>query len=414
MVHLVVTSEKEANLTMVVALIQDNMAMQDSLHIAMCSDVLSGDLARMAKDLLRKLEATNTEHWDSFCEGAVQVLDIYSESGDLAESTSTCDFYYGELKETDCKIYEIVDPSRMEVFAPWLGLVHWCVLDELLTSNSRKEVFLMLDEASNFKVSGLVEKLTILAGYQCRVMVILQSFSAFEKTYSKLDLEILLDQCETRIWLKVQDDKVAERISKSLGHKTLVNTQHNLGHDSHDRAQENFGEMTRRLMTPDEIMKTPHAIIQIRGKSPILGDMIGYDAVKPWNKWAKPNTLYGNKPFISKTRITIDYPSLSWWRTCFGLIKRKPRVTFYRRIRQKRDYSNLPFILIWIYRMMIFIAPLAALWLVIGTHGNPHILWEYSYRGSHNHHIKETCTYISFDSHKTQYGPDCPFIQLID
>lgn len=310
MVYLVVTFDDEATLSKVVSFIQDNMAMQDALHVATCSDLLSGDLARMAKDLLRKLEAKDSNHWDSFCEGAVQVLDVYSESGYLAESTSTCDFHFRELKEKDCKIYELVDPTRMDVFAPWLGLIHCCALDELMSCEINKEVILMLDEASNFKVSGMVEKLTLLAGYQCRAIVIIQSFSAFEKTYSKQDLEILLDQCECRVWLKVQSYRVAEQISKSLGRKTLVNTQHNLGHNYHDQARENMGEMARPLITPDEIMQSPHCIIQLRGKAAIQGDVVGYDAVQPWNKWAKPNTLYGKKPFISKIRIRLKYPSL--------------------------------------------------------------------------------------------------------
>jgi len=414
MVYLVVTSDDETTLTQVVALIQDNMLMQDALQMANCLDVLSGDLARIAKDLLRKLEATDSNHWESFCEGAVQVLDIYSESGFLAESTSTCDFLFRELKETDLKVFVLVDPIRMSVLAQWLGLINWCMLDELMSCGINKEVILMLDEASNFRVDGLVEKLTLLAGYQCRAIVILQSFSAFEKTYSKQDLDILLDQCECRIWLKVQSYRVAEQLSKSLGRKTLVNTQHNLGHNYLDLARENMSEIARPLMTPDEIMQSPHCIIQLRGKAPILGDVVGYDAVQPWNKWAQPNTLYGNKPFISKTRIRLKYPSLSWWRTCFGLIKRKPRVTYFRRIKHKRNYSGLPFALIHIFRALLFIVPILAIWWVIENHGTPHVLWEYSTRGYSSSPIKERCIYIGIDGQKTRFGPDCPFIKFID
>jgi type IV secretory pathway TraG/TraD family ATPase VirD4 len=65
----------------------------------------------------------------------------------------------------------------MDVLAPWLGLIVWCMLKELLSSDSRREVILMLDETANFRVDGLVEKLTILAGYQCRAITVLQSFS---------------------------------------------------------------------------------------------------------------------------------------------------------------------------------------------------------------------------------------------
>ncbi len=413
-VHLVAINQDEATLSQVLALIQDNLAMQDALQIATCSDVLNGDLARMGKDLLRKLESKDSNHWESFCEGAVQVLDIYAESGYLAESTRTCDFYFSELKEKDCKIYEIVDPTRMDIFAPWLALIHWCALDELISSQSRKEVILMLDEASNFKVTGLVEKLTLLAGYQCRAIVVLQSFSAFEKTYSKQDLEILLDQCECRIWLKVQSYRVAELISKSLGNQTLVNTHNNMGHDYRDLAQDNMGEMSRRLMTPDEIMKTPHTIIQLRGQYPILAQTVGYDAVKPWNRWAKPNTLYGNKPLISKTCIKLHYPSRAWWSTCFGLIKQNPVVTYFRRIRHKRDWSHLPFAIIHIFRALLWIAPVLALGWAVVTYGTPHLLGEYTYYGSRTNPVMERCTYWGINGRKIQHVPDCPFIKFMD
>ena len=411
-VYVVIIHEHGATLSKVVALIQDSMAMQEALQIAQCWDVLSGDLARMAKDLLRTLESKDSHHWESFCEGAVQVLDIYSDSGHLAETTSACDFYFRDLKEKDCKIFEIVDPTRMHVFAPWLGLLHWCALDELLSVKSNKDVILMLDEASNFRVSGLVEKLTLLAGYHCRAIVVLQSFSAFEKTYSKQDLEILLDQCECKIWMKVQSYNVASMLSKSLGSATQITEHYHTGHDYRDLVRDNLGEIPRSLMTADEIMRTHYTIIQLRGKYPILAETVGYDAVKPWNKWAKPNTLYGNKPFISKTRIKLDYPSRAWWATCFGLIKRKPIVIWYRRIKQKRDWSILPFALIHTVRALLMIAPILALWWIIESYGNPHVLWEYTYRGTQHSHVKETCTYIGFDSRKTRFGPDCPLIQL--
>jgi type IV secretion system protein VirD4 len=413
MVYLVVKFDEEATLNKVLAFIQDNLAMQDALQIAICSDLLSGDLAGKAKDLLRDFEAKDSHHWVSFCAGAVQVLDIYSKSGYLAESTSTCDFHFRELKEKDCKIYEIVNPTLMNIFAPWLALIHCCALDELMNCQSNKEVILMLDEASNFKVNQLVEKLTILAGYQCRAIVITQSFSAFEKTYSKEDLEILLDQCECQVWLKVQSYRVAELLSKSLGRKTLVNTQHNLGHNYLDLAQENMGEMARPLLRPDEIMQSPHAIIQLRGKAPILADTVGYDAVHPWNKWAKPNPLYGSKAFVSKTRIRLEYPSMSWWRSCFGLIKRKPIVTYYRRMKPRRDLSRLPMALIWLYRSLILLAPIVACWWMLETYGTPHVLWEYTYRGSRVNPIKTSCTYWSIEGYKTRLGDDCPFLEFI-
>ena len=110
----------------------------------MFSPILNGELADMATELHYKLTAQDTRQVDSFLEGAVQALAAFSASGWLAESTSTCDFRFKDLKECPATVYLIADPTKMKVFAPWMGLMGWAAITELTRCQNTKPVFFQI------------------------------------------------------------------------------------------------------------------------------------------------------------------------------------------------------------------------------------------------------------------------------
>jgi len=307
-VCLVVIDESRATLSKVLEILQDDLLMKNTLCVASCSDALSGDLARMAKDLLPKIEAQDTRQWESFREGALQVLDEYSQSGWLAESTSKSDFSFADLKKEGISVYILADSTRMDIYDKWLGLVISCAVKQLTRCRKKNpEVVFMLDEVSNFRVHGLISRMTELRGFGCKIMLILQSIEDFIKTYSKEDLDIALDQCDFQLYSGIQSYKTAELISKTLGSTTIVTEQYQLGHDRHDNVTNSTGENRRPLLTPDEIMRFPNALILLRNQPPIYGIKCGYHEVDPWFKWARPNPMHGNKRFKGKIKLYLKY-----------------------------------------------------------------------------------------------------------
>ena len=91
-----------------------------------------------------------------------------------------------------------------------------------------------------------------------------------------------------------------------------------------------------------------------------------------------------------------------------GMLLRRthPKVVAYTIVRQKRDWSNLPFFLLELYRIFLVATPFIALWIVLVIHGLPYILWEYN---------RYTCTYYSFHAERTLPNEsDCSFIRFID
>ena len=299
-------SDTPPNLSDVLKLLRNETILKEGLYLASTSDFMKGDLADMAHDLLAKVEQNDTRQWESFREGAVQALSAFSASGWLSESTSACDFRFADLKKEKATVYLIADPTRMSVYAPWLGLLGWCALTELTRCQSRKQVLFLFDEAANFKIEGLTSKLTELRGYGCRVWFALQSLDAFAKTYSKEDLETLLEQCECQQLFGIQSHKTALLISRTLGDTTVKADNYNLGHIIHDPVNWSVGEHARPLLTPDEVRQFPGSIILIRGQSPIHAHPAGYHEVKPWSKWADVDPMYGKK-FKGKTKVHLKY-----------------------------------------------------------------------------------------------------------
>lgn len=290
----------------VLKLLRNNSELISALRIATLSKALKGELADIASDLLAKGEQSDKRQWESFREGAVQALFAFGSGGWLAQSTSACDFRFSDLKREKATIYLIADPTRMKVYAPWLGLLGWCALTELTRIQTNKQVIFLFDEAANFKIEGLTDKLTQLRSYGCRVWFALQSLDAFAKTYGTDDLQTLLEQCECQQYFGVQSYKTADFISKTLGSSTIKSQNYNLGHNIFDPILFSMSEQARPLLTADEVRRFQDCIIIIRGQSPIHALKVGYHEVSPWKKWAEKDPMYVNK-LNGKTRIFLKY-----------------------------------------------------------------------------------------------------------
>ncbi len=303
-----VTQKEQDQVTLsgVLHLLRNVEQLKEALFIAACSDYLNGELADIANDLLKKFEANDAKQIEAFREGALQATDAFSPSGWLAESTKKCDFRFKDLKTKAAIVSLIADPTKMKVFAPWLGLIIWAAITELTRCKSKKEVFFLLDECTNFRVEGLSNALTGLREYGIRVWFILQELEEYARVYGREALETLLSQTEVKQIFGVQSQKTAELVSKMLGDETIKSPNYSLGHDLSDRVQRSIGESSRPLLTPDEVRRFPDTILFIKDMFPIRAIKTGYHEVKPWSKWVGINPLFGKK-LKGKTKVWLRY-----------------------------------------------------------------------------------------------------------
>jgi type IV secretion system protein VirD4 len=285
-------------------LLSDKDALLKALQDAQYSAHLDGDLARLAKDLLTKFDSGDQKQIESFREGAVQALEVFSPSGKLAECTSTCDFRFSDLKKKKMTVYLLADPTRMNVYAPWLGLLSWCALTELIRTQNGQSVCFLCDEITNFKIEGLPSLLTLAREFKIVLWLIVQELEQWAHVYGRESLETLLSQTEVKIIMGARSHKTCQLVSDMLGESTIKALNHNIGASVFDEPTRSLQEMPRRLMTADEVRRTTDTILFVRNHRPVRLSKIGYHEIKPWSKWIGINPLFG-KPFKGKTRLRL-------------------------------------------------------------------------------------------------------------
>lgn len=307
LVYLIVfNGAAKATLSEVLSLLRNVKQLIEVCEVAMASPILNGELADMAAELHYKLTAQDTRQVDSFLEGAVQALSAFSASGWLSESTSTCDFRFKDLKDHPATVYLVADPTKMKVFAPWMGLMGWAAITELTRCQNTKPVFFLLDEATNFRIENLSNSLTSLREFGIRVWFIIQELEQYAYVYGRESLETLLSQTEVKQIFGASGAKTCELISRMLGEETIKSLNVNLGRTRYDPIVQSVSEQARRLLTPDEVRQFTDTILFIRNLPPIHAIKTGYHEVKPWSDWVAANPLFGSK-LHGKTRVRLKY-----------------------------------------------------------------------------------------------------------
>lgn len=296
----------KGTLSEVLSLLRNVKQLIEACEVAMASPILNGELADMASELHYKLTGQDTRQVDSFLEGAVQALSAFSASGWLAESTSTCDFRFRDLKENPATVYLIADPTKMKVFAPWMGVIAWSALTELTRQKNTRPLLALLDEATNFRIENLSNALTGLREFGVRVWFVIQELEEYARVYGRESLETLLSQTEVKQIFGASGAKTCELISRMLGEQTVKAVNVNLGRTRYDPIIQSVSEQSRRLLTPDEVRQFTDTILFIRNLPPIHALKTGYHEVKPWSDWVAANPLFGKK-LQGKTRVRLKY-----------------------------------------------------------------------------------------------------------
>lgn len=258
------------------------------------------------------LDAEDSRTADSFITGAQQALARFNITTRAHKKTGRNSFRFADQKADGrpVTVFIVADASRIEAQAPVLGLLQWCALTEWKRHpNKHKPVYLVADEATNFKISGLDSLLTWGRGFGIRLHLILQSFSAFERVYSRETLKTLLSETEIKQFLAGQrEPETLRQIAAILAEASWVVQGH--------RGARKFGvsdldgfdyrEEARPLMTPDEIRRTDKTILIIRRARPMLVELPPIAAIAPWRKQIAVNPFHG-KPYLLPVRLRLHH-----------------------------------------------------------------------------------------------------------
>ncbi|MEO0698971.1 MAG: type IV secretory system conjugative DNA transfer family protein, partial [Pseudomonadota bacterium] len=393
----VLRDETEANLPRAFAILGDNDDFERLLSEARASDALGGELANLATNIASSWE-DNPKHFESFREGAVQALVAFGPSGRLAPSMAHCDFRFSDLKAEKTTLFLVCDYSRMDVFAPWLGLLIWAALKELVRSDDATPVQFLLDEFTNYRLSGLPNALTALGGYGVRCWMVVQELEEVSRVYGREALATILSQTDVKQFFGVSSFETAGLVSRMLGDEEITSESFGMGGAPSDMPSLSIGRAKRPLLTPDQIrrLSDDEQILFIKNLPPAKALKAGYHEVAPWRMDVANNPLHGGERYLGKVKMRILRGRGVATRAGTRVLNRFLR-PLLRPILAALS-GTLP------ASPLIVIGGAA---LVILTYGWPHLLWEYTASGS-------WCRYLGVpfiaDGFET-FGHDrCPLI----
>ena len=316
----------EANLPRVFEVLGSNDDFRTLLADARKSTILGGELATLAENIAgtRKL---NPEHFESFREGAMQRLVPFGPSGHLAASIDSCGFRFRELKERRITLFLVCDYSRMDVFAPWLGLLVWAALKELVRQDNDVPVHFLLDEFTNYRLSGLPNALTALGGYGLHFWMVVQELQEITRAYGKEALATILSQTDVKQFFGVASQDTAKLVSDMLGSQEWLAESFGLSGSVFSTPSLNLGPRAKPLLTPDQVRRLPEdeQIIFVRNLPPIRALKVGYQEVAPWRSDVKPNPLHGGKVFLGRVKLRVRGARLRVTRAGRRMVERVKR-----------------------------------------------------------------------------------------
>ena len=252
----------------------------------------------LADSTARLMEGADTRTFESFLTGAQQALASFDLTTRAHKRLAKSSFRFANLKEgPPTTVFLIADASRIESQKDALALVQWCMAQELKRApNKHRPVYVIADETTNFRISGLDSLLTWGRGYGVRLHLVVQSLSAFRRVYGKEALNTLLSETESKQFLPGQrEPETLKLLEEMLGAKSVVGESFNRGGKREffgvDGA--NLAEEARPLMTADELRRTDKTILLLRRNKPLLVDLPSIAAILPYRDLIAINPFHG-------------------------------------------------------------------------------------------------------------------------
>lgn len=424
----------EVTLTRLLEIVRSEDKMYDALAIARMSDVLDGDLAGKAEAIQQQLFDTNDRGYTkSIRDGAVSPLRFATPSGELAESMSSTNCSFKDLKDGLVNCHIIIPPNDIDAFKPYTELLLWAAFRELTQERNNRRVLFFLDEMLTFRIPQYTQKMTLLRQYGCKLMAFVQTLAGIEEVYGDNAKEILLSQCGTKLFLDPQSPESMKLVSDYCGKHTVNMTANNMERYWNDIVSDSISEQEADLISLSQARMAPFGFLFFDKVPPIQLTKMSYAAIMPYKKWQGVSGFFKRK-YKMKTQLVLGYRTLHnvmryrarqvmrfihilthpceavtnlIRRTQMATVKiiRKTKTTLApKRIGRKLGGGVFKLFCIML-ETVLPLAPLAALiWLFLLSDTTPHLLIgkDYSF-----------CNYLGMNGYVRLGGGDCPFITML-
>lgn len=245
-------------------------------------------VAASARDMLNKADNERS----GVLSTAMSFLTLYRDPI-VAANTSRSEFKIHDLMndESPVSLYLVVRPSDKDRLKPLTRLVVNQIVRGLTEkmefkggrsiANYKHRLLLLIDEFPSLgKLEIFEEALAFIAGYGMKAYLIIQDIAQLQKHYGRE--ESITSNCHIRIAYAPNRIETAKMLSEMVGTTTVVkNTYSYSGKRSKttlDSISAQASEVSRPLLTPDEIMRLKAPQKDGQGNITDAGDMLIFQA----------------------------------------------------------------------------------------------------------------------------------------
>lgn len=199
-------------------------------------------------------------------------------------ATSATDFKIEDLRREKMSIYVGVLTGQIETLTPLLRIF----FEQIITKLSMKEpdesephkVLMLLDEFHMLgRIDSMTTAFTLLAGYNVRVMAVVQSLNWLDVTYDRDKRNGILSCCAHQIFFATNDLATAQYVSESCGNQTIdAISKSKRKSMKYEAPTHNTSQRGTPLIAKHEMrdFNTGEQIILVEGSQPIKCKKIEY------------------------------------------------------------------------------------------------------------------------------------------
>ncbi|WP_024954370.1 type IV secretory system conjugative DNA transfer family protein [Sulfurospirillum arcachonense] len=269
----------------------------DEMNLFLKQAAEDTELDPLVRDMARAASRINRKEFQSIVTTYTRTLNVFTDY-DVAEATNDMSITYEALRKENITIYLKMKEKDIPTLAPLIRIFIEAVLQNLMdeeNSNPHECVPIIADEIIRFgKLEKLIEFPALSRSYNMPLYFIGQNEAQIKKYYSQDDLDIISGTCAYNIYFAVNNEKEAERISKSIGTFTRTkeseSTQFNKATGSKSKSDEGYS-----LVTAQDLLnlKKDEMIITVYGYKarPIKAKINFYFENKKMQKLIKKYTL---------------------------------------------------------------------------------------------------------------------------
>ena len=199
-------------------------------------------------------------------------------------ATSETDFRIEDLRRKKLSIYVGVLTGQIETLTPLLRIF----FEQIITKLSMKEpgedephkVLMLLDEFHMLgRIDSMTTAFTLLAGYNVRVMAVVQSLNWLDVTYGREKRNGILSCCAHQVFFATNDLATAQYVAESCGQQTVeVTSRSKKKSMRYEAPMDNVSQRGRPLIEKHEMRDFPESkeIILVESSFPIKADKLKY------------------------------------------------------------------------------------------------------------------------------------------